>query len=109
MLGTHVCFGEGILESWPQLSRDTPTSPMTWAGAFLKEVSSRPSIRDKVTWELEGRGRPAWISLGSELTGLPGQSNLWSHFGTGLQHREPTDSTLDNCCKGQYWALVSAA
>lgn len=92
MLGTCIYFYEGILECWSQLARDTPTSPMAWAGAFLKEVSSEPGIRDKVTWELEGRGRPAWISLDSELT--HGQSNLWSHFGIGLQHREPTDSTL---------------
>lgn len=44
--------------------------PMAWAGAFLQEVSSgQGPAWGEAPWELEGRGRPIWDSLGSGLMG----------------------------------------
>lgn len=82
------------------LTRDNSTHSygLGW-GISQKDVFRiEPSIRDKVTWELEGRGRPIWNSLGSGLMG-PSQLSLWLQYGTGLGDTEAPKSSLTNAEK----------
>lgn len=78
MLGTSVYGYEesGMFEGWPGT---TPTPEAGWGNSARGDFRTGPSMRDEAPWELEGRGRPIWASLGSGLMGCPRVSPISGH------------------------------
>lgn len=66
MLGTSDYCYERSLECL-RVGQGHPHTHLGWGISARVVFRTGPSMKDEAPWELEGRGRPIWDSLGSGL------------------------------------------